>query len=239
MTRLPRLPVRTVIRVAVDFGLPIAAYYGLRLAGAGVYPSLIAGSLLSAASALVSLVRERRLDGMATYMLVMMLGSVGVSLLYGGTRFLLAKGALLTGVTGVWFIASIWGARPLAYLFSRPVAEGRFGWPDSWEELWAASPRFRRMWRVSSVMFGVGTLLDAALRVLMAYTLPPDAVPVLGTVLYAATTVVLIAVNNVYYFTCGLWDRSSALYEGLTGPIENRLLFSRRTGQQSRPAVHR
>jgi len=81
--------VRTVIRVAVDFGLPIAAYYGLRLAGAGVYPSLIVGSLLSAASALVSLVRDRRLDGMATFMLVMMLGSVGVSLLYGGTRFLL------------------------------------------------------------------------------------------------------------------------------------------------------
>jgi hypothetical protein len=119
------------------------------------------------------------------------------------------------------------------------VAEGRFGWPDSWEELWAASPRFRRMWRVSSVMFGIGTLLDAALRVLMAYTLPPDAVPLLGTVLYAATSVVLIAVNNVYYFTCGLWDRSSALYGGLTGPIENRLLFSRRTGQQGRPAVHR
>jgi hypothetical protein len=187
----------------------------------------------------VSLLRDRRLDGMATYMLVMMLGSVGVSLLYGGTRFLLAKGALLTGVTGVWFIASVWGALPLAYLFSRPVAEGRFGWPDSWEDLWAASPRFRRMWRVSSVMFGIGTLLDAALRVMMAYTLPPDAVPVLGTVLYAATSVVLIAVNNVYYFRCGLWDRSSALYEGLTRPIENRLLFSRRTGQQGRPAVHR
>ena len=67
LPRLPRLRTRTIVRVAVDVGLPIAAYYGLRLAGAGVYPFLIAGSLLSAASALVSLVPDRRLDGMATY----------------------------------------------------------------------------------------------------------------------------------------------------------------------------
>ena len=124
LPRLPRLRTRTIVRVAVDVGLPIAAYYGLRLAGAGVYPFLIAGSLLSAASALVSLVPDRRLDGMATYMLVMMLGSMGMSLLHGGTRFLLAEGR------------------------------------------------------------------------------PSD-------------------------------------YQGLTGTIENRLLFSRRTGQQRRPAVHR
>jgi hypothetical protein len=239
MTARPRIRLRTVIRVAVDFGLPIVVYYALRLCGVGVYMSLIAGSLFSATSAAVSLVRDRRIDGLATYMTVMMVGSVGVSLLYGGTRFLLARGALLTGVTGIWFIASIWSARPLAYLFSRPLIEGRFGWPQSWEELWERSPRWRRMWRVSSVTFGVGTFLDAALRVLMAYTLPPDAVPILGQVLYAATTVVLIIVTNVYYFSSGVYDRSSPLYEGLTGTIENRLSCSRGAGQQRRPAAHR
>ena len=55
------------------------------------------------------------------------------------------------------------------------------------------------MWRVSSVLWGVGTLADAALRVVMAYTLPVDVVPALGTALYSATAFVLIVVNNVYY----------------------------------------
>jgi intracellular septation protein A len=215
MSAMPRIPLRTVIRVAIDFGLPLAAYYGLRMAGAGVYVSLIAGSLLSATSAAVSLVRDRRLDGLAAYMTVMMLGSVGVSFLFGGTRFLLAKGALLTGVTGVWFIASAWSSRPpLAYLFSRPLLEGRFHWPDRWDELWERLPRWRRMWRISSVLFGIGSLLDAAFRVWMAYTLSPDKVPALSTALYIATSVVLIVINSVYYIVSGVYFPRSALYGG-------------------------
>ena len=213
MTAIPRIPLRTVVRVTADFGLPLVAYYGLRMAGFGVYVSLIAGSLLSATSAAVTLVRDRKLDGLAAYMTVMLLGSVGVSLLFGGTRFLLAKGALLTGVTGVWFIASAWSPRPpLAYLFSRPLIEGWWHWPEDWDELWERLPRWRRMWRVSSVLFGIGSLLDATLRVWMAYTLSPDKVPVLSTGLYAATSIVLIAVNNVYYIVSGVFDRRSALY---------------------------
>ena len=134
--------------------------------------------------------RTRHLDGMATYATTMMVGSVGVSLWAGSPQFLMAKGALLTGVTGVWFIASLWAERPLAYLFSRPLLEGRFHWPARWDELWERSPRFRRIWQVSSVLFGIGTLLDAAVRVVMAYTLPPDSVPALNTALYVVTTAV-------------------------------------------------
>ena len=209
---------RFAIRVLVDFGLPVAAYYVLRALGAEVYLSLLVGTLISVSSGLVSLVRTRRLDGMSAYMTAMMLGSVGVALLTGSTRFLLAKEALLTGVTGAWFIASLWSRRPLAYLFSRPLIEGRFRWPSNWDELWERAPRFRRMWRVSSVLFGIGTLLDAAARVVMAYTLPPDMVPALGTLLYAATTVVLLVVVNVLYIASGVYDPDSLLYQSEPSP---------------------
>jgi intracellular septation protein A len=215
MTALPRPRLATVIRVAADFVLPLVVYYGLRRAGVGVYVALIAGSLLSASSAAVSLVRTRQLDGLAAYMTTMMLGSVGVSLLFGSTRFLLAKGALLTGVTGIWFIASAWTRRPLAYHLTRPLLEGRFRWPPAWDELWERAPLFRRMWRVSSVLFGIGSLLDATLRVVMAYTLPPDRVPILSTGLYAATSLILIVVTNVYYILCGVQNPSSAMYRDI------------------------
>jgi len=39
--------VRFAIRVLVDFGLPVAAYYVLRTFGAGVYVSLLVGTLAS------------------------------------------------------------------------------------------------------------------------------------------------------------------------------------------------
>ena len=206
---------RVTLRLAVDFGLPLAIFYGLRAEGVETYEALVAGAVVSAAVAAVPLVRNRHLDGMAAYMAIMMLGSVGISLLAGSTQFLLAREAVMTGVTGVWFIASVWARRPLVYLFSKPLLEGRLRWPSSWDQLWERSPRFRHMWRVSSVLWGIGSLADAALRVVMAYTLPADVVPALGTALYAGTSAVLIVITTVYYIASGVYDPDSPLYRQL------------------------
>ncbi len=163
----PHGPSRVVARMAVEFGLPVAVYYGLRAGNLDIFLALLIGAVVSAVIAAVPVIRHRRLDGMATYVRAIMVGGVGVSLLAGSTQFLLARGALLTGITGLWFIASLWARRPLAYLFSQPLLEGRFRWPRDWDELGDRSPRFRRMWRVSSLLWGIGTLVDAALRVVM------------------------------------------------------------------------
>ena len=211
-TRGPRRP---VARMAVEFGLPAAVYYALRVAGVGVFSALLCGAVASAVVAVVPVIRHRRPDGLAVYVAAIMTGGVGVSLVAGSTQFLLAREALLTGVTGAWFIAGVRGRQPLAYLFSRPLLEGRFRWPSDWDELWDRSPRFRRMWRTSSLLWGIGTLLDAALRVIMAYTLPPDLVPALSTALYVGTSIVLIAVTTVHYAVVGVYDRGSALYRPL------------------------
>ena len=203
---------RAAVRLVVDFGLPVAIYYAARAAGVPVFAALLVGAVVSSVTAAVPLIRHHRWDGMALYMAVLMLGGVAVSLVAGSTQFLLAREALLTGVTGLWFIASVWSHRPLAYLFSQPLLEGRFRWPQDWDELWDRSPRFRRMWRVSSTLWGIGTLLDAVLRVVMAYTLEADLVPALGTALYAGTSVVLIAITSTYYAVSGIYRPSSALY---------------------------
>lgn len=205
-----------VAGAVVDLVLPLAVYYGLRAAGAGIYLALLGGALASAAGAAVTLATTRRVTGMTGYVLTMMLLSTGVALLVGSPRFLLAREGWITGVTGLWFIASIAAHRPLAYLFSRPLLEGRFRWPSSWDELWDRSPRFRRMWRISSVLWGIGTLADSAVRVAMAYTLPVDLVPALGTALYAGTSAVIIVATNIYYITTGVYDRCSPMY----GPAE-------------------
>jgi len=207
----------TLGRVVAGLLLPLAIYYGLRAADVSVYLALLISALVSAVPTLVGLVRRRRVNGLSAYFTVMVVGSVAVSLVAGSTELLLAKEAVLTGVTGVWFLVSVRRGRPLAYAFSKPLLEGRLRWPNNFERLWATSSRWRRMWRVSSVLFGIGTIADAVLRVVFAYTLPPDAVPALATGLYAATTVLLIASTNIYYLRCGVHNRSSALYEGDLG----------------------
>ena len=214
MTRLPRRWVVPALRVGGGLALPSVTFYLLRLGGVGLYASLVASTLVSAVPALVDLVRGRRPSGLSTYVTAMTLGGLVVTLVPGSTRFLLARESIMTGVTGVWFLASTRGSRPLAYLFTRPLVEGRFRWPDHWDQLWEVSPRFARMWRVSSVLFGVGLLLDAALRVVLAYTVSPDLVPALGLALYVVTLVVLNVVVNVYYLRCGVHDPRSPLRRG-------------------------
>jgi AcrR family transcriptional regulator len=113
-----------------------------------------AGALASAAGAAWSLTRTRRITGMTAYVATMMLLSVGVALLTRSPRFLLAREGWLTAVTGLWFLASFAARRPLPYLFSRPLLEGRLRWPANWELLWDRSPRFHRMWKTSALRGG-------------------------------------------------------------------------------------
>jgi intracellular septation protein A len=204
-----------VIAGRAVFGLlvPLAIYYGLRAADVGIYAAILVSTAASVVPGIVGLVRNGRVNALSAYFTTMLVGSVVIAAPAGSTEFLLAKEAVLTGVTGVWFIASAFTGRPLAYLFSKPLMEGRLHWPADWDGLWATAPRWRRMWRVSSVLYGLGTIADAVLRIVFAYTLPPDVVPALATGLIAVTTVALIVVTNVLYAVSGVFNRASPLYE--------------------------
>lgn len=203
-----------LLKLGVGLLLPTLAFYALRRWGFDVYVSLLVPTLVSAVPGLVSVVRERRVDTLSTYFTAMLLGGLVVSLVGGDERFLLARDAVLTGVTGVWFITSLRGHRPLAYVFTRPLLQNRFRWPDDWDGVWSRSPRFRRMWRVSSVLYGAGLLLDATVRVVLAYGVDPDRVPAIGLGVSVLTVVVLAVVTNAYYVRCRVHDPRSPLRRG-------------------------
>ncbi len=149
-----------------------------------------------------------RPSGLEAFFTVLLFASFAISLLPGDERFLLAKDALVTAGVGFWFLASLrWSDRPLAYQFAKPMVEGRMGWPGDWEGLWERESWFRRMWRTSSMLWAAGTLLDAVARVVMAYTLPADAVPGLNLAMYVVTLVVLNVITTVVYVRAGALGR--------------------------------
>jgi hypothetical protein len=98
MTR-PRSGIRTLV---VDVGVPFALYYLYRAAGASVFLALLLGAIVPAASTLAGPIRSRTLDRLGIFVVSTMLLGVGVSLISGSPRFLLAKEAWLTTVIGVW-----------------------------------------------------------------------------------------------------------------------------------------
>lgn len=206
--------------VAFDLLAPTALFCVLRWLDYSLYMALLASACVSAISALVSYRRGTGSQSFAPYMLALSLAGFGVALITGSDRFLLAKESVLTAMVGLWFLGSVWTTRPLAYQFTRPLLEGRFGHrmglhgPASWETLWAQEPRFRHIWRVSSAMWAAATLIDAVLRVVMAYTLPVDTVPALQLSMFIVTGLLMQVVTNVYYARAGLWR---VIIEGGTG----------------------
>ncbi|MEU7039999.1 VC0807 family protein [Streptomyces varsoviensis] len=201
---------RLLPQLIVDVGAPIALFYVLRGLGASTFAALLAGAVLPVATAGVYWLRDRRLEGMAAFMAVVMLLGLAVSLISGGTRFMLARDGWVTAAAGLCFLGSIRARRPLAYLGARPLLEGRFrsdGTP--WEALWADEPAFRRIWRISTAIWGIALLADAIARIIISYTLPVDVVPGLGGLLWPVTMVLLQLVNGVYYRAAGLWRMTS------------------------------
>jgi hypothetical protein len=198
----------TVVRPLLGILGSTALYYLMRHFGVSVYAALVVGAVVSLVPACVSMLRGKRPSGLEAFFTVLLFASFVISLLPGDEQFLLAKDALVTGGVGFWFLASLWWAeRPLAYQFARPMVEGRLGWPRDWEGLWAREPWFRRMWRTSSTLWAVGMLLDALARVVMAYTLPADAVPGLNLAMYVATVLVLNVVTTTVYVRAGALGR--------------------------------
>jgi hypothetical protein len=200
----------TALTVLLDLAAPIIVFYGLRWAGTGVFLALIAGAIAPTLSMLLKVTTERRVDGLAVAVLGVLLLSAGVSLIDGSPQFLAAKDCVLTAVWGGWFFISLHGTRPLTFRFSRPLLEGhkvfdyrQRSWTPpsgvSWDQLWQRSPRFRRIWTVTTVLWGVALLIDAAARAAMAYTLPVDSVPGLSGALWIATFV------NICFLRSGVW----------------------------------
>ncbi|WP_146259162.1 VC0807 family protein [Streptomyces tateyamensis] len=197
---------RLLLGVLLDLVVPIALYYGLRAAGVSVFVALLAGAVLPVSTTAVHWLRTRSLAGTAGFVAGIMLLGVAAALVSGSPRFMLAKDGWLSGAAGLWFLISIRAERPLLFHGGRPLLEGRFRSDGtSWDVLWEREPAFRRIWRVSTAIWGVAMLLDAVVRIAMAYTLPVDLVPGLGALLWPVTLVLLQLVNGVYYEVAGLW----------------------------------
>ena len=207
---------RPVCALVLDIVAPIAVYYGIRAAGGSVWLALAAGGIFPAISTIAGLVTRHRVDVAGAVMLTALAVSTAFSLISGSPRALLARDGLVTAGWAGYMYLSVLASRPATYTISRALLEGRRVYDSatrswvrptglSWDELWERSPRFRRIWRTCSVIWGTAILADAVVRVLMATALPVGVVPALSGALWPVTFVLLQVVTNVYFARGGLW----------------------------------
>lgn len=176
---------RLGIQLAVDIVAPLALFYLLRQAGAPVLAASAASGAVPAAYALISLARGRA-DVPALVMLTLFAAGTAVAFLRGDPRIIFAKDGWLTGLLGLWVIVSLRMRRPFMLHLGRTIATVKKGAEaaDVWERRWHDEPQFRHDVRLVSWVIGVVLVLDAVVRVVIAYALPIDAVPLASNVQY-------------------------------------------------------
>ena len=182
----------------INAAAPIAAYQVLTGKGMGIAQALTLSAVFPVIGIAWGLVRTHKPDTIGVVSLAFIIVGVAAGLISGEPRFILVKESLLTGLFGVVCLVSLLMPRPLMFYFGRQFTGG--GDPArtaSFEALWVY-PRFRAVNRRMTLVWGVGYVLEASLRVALSFLMPIPAFLVISPVLATGATVALIAWTLAY-----------------------------------------
>jgi len=152
--------------VIFDVAAPLAAYSLLRSAGLTAVTALLLSGVFPALGVAISAIRNRRLDVFGVLVLAGIVVGTVLGLVSHDARLLLVEGSVPTAIFGVACLGSLWTRHPLMFSLAR-----EFTGPDTAKgremtRLWQYEG-YRRVFRVITAVWGVGFLLEAALRVVI------------------------------------------------------------------------
>lgn len=157
----------SIAKIAVfDIGGPLVLYSLLRSDGFSAVAALILSGIFPAVGVAIGIIQNRRLDVIGVLVLGgIMVGTV-IGLISHNARLFLIEGSVPTGLFGLACLGSLWARRPLMYIFAL-----EFIGPDTAKGLEFASlwqyQEFRHTFRVITTVWGVGYLVEAAVRVVI------------------------------------------------------------------------
>lgn len=178
-----------------DVGAPLIGYYSLRLLGASDWVALLVATLAAGLRLAWVAVRRREVTWFAAVMLAVFGLGLALAFVGGDPRFLLVKDSFGTALVGLVFLASLVAGKPLtlsAFQTWQPRQAAEM------EELYRTIPPVRRTFRVSAVVWGVGLLLEAIVRIPLIYLLPIDVMVGVSTAMMV-TVIVGLSIWNVWY----------------------------------------
>ncbi|MGH3571052.1 MAG: VC0807 family protein [Pseudonocardiaceae bacterium] len=182
----------------LDVGLPLLAYYGLHAVGVGDYRALLAGTVVAGLRVAFVALHNRRLDGFAAFLMAVFAVGLALSFATGDARFMLAKDSVGTAVAGLIFLGTCVVGRPMMFYAAQRLSATTSEKRELWNSLWQTKPAFRRGFRLMSVVWGVGLLVEAAVRIPLIYLLPIQVMVGLSTMLQAAAFSLLMTWNMWY-----------------------------------------
>ncbi|MEU2389836.1 VC0807 family protein [Streptomyces sp. NPDC007369] len=172
------------VTICLNLVAPIITYHQLRDHGWSEFGALLASGAWPVLDSAVHLAWRRKLDEFAIVTLVFMVLTAVVSLVGAhSARALMVKDSCVTGLFGLLCLATLLAPRPLMFYFGRKF--GTDGTPEStawWNGLWQFEG-FRHTLNVMTTVWGVAYLVEAGVRIALAYTLSTDTMVVISPIM--------------------------------------------------------
>jgi hypothetical protein len=176
-----------LVPLVVDLAVPLGSYYVLRAAGCELVTALALSSIAPAARTVFGLVRNRTVNGLAALTVAVNVVSIAISFWSGDPRIMLAKDGAVSSTIGIAILISAFAGRPLMTAGLRPfLIKADAAKAAAFDRLLVSSPRFRRLERMFSLIWGVFLIGECVTRVVCAFTLPVGTMVWLGTVIMLA-----------------------------------------------------
>ncbi|MFC4948377.1 VC0807 family protein [Pseudonocardia sp. GCM10023141] len=154
-----------------DIGLAIVAFNVASSWGASDQVAYLISGIGPLVMIVITWIRARKLSGASIVILVFLLLSSAAAFIGGSdSRLLIVKDSVVTGGFGLACLLSVLLAKPLMFYFGAKFAtDGTREGLDRWYGLWQY-PDFRRSQYLVNAVWGIGFLVEAGLRILVAYT---------------------------------------------------------------------
>jgi len=182
----------------MDVALPVGSYYLFKNGlGTSTLMALGLSSVVPAVRTAWSVVKERRVNGLAALILFVNVVGVLLSFVAGDPRLMLAKDSGISSAIGIGILVSVALGKPMMTAAMKPwIVKGDAVREAAFTRLQSESAGFRRAERVFSLVWGTVLLAECVVRVVGAYTLPVDTMVWLGSVIAVAAMVLGFLVSG-------------------------------------------
>jgi hypothetical protein len=190
--------------------VPLAVYYLVRSHVHGDAPALMIAGAPAAGWVLIEWARKRRMDPIGLIVLFGFVAGIVASVALGGSAFVLkVRDSAFTAMFGVACLISLAWRRPVMFFIGRALSAGND--PDkvrAFDELYEM-PTAPRTFALITLCWGVGLVVEAGLRVVLAVALPT------GLFLAASPVLAGVVFGGLFAFTIWFSKRARRLGERL------------------------
>ncbi len=186
-----------IAEIACNFVLPWAIFV-LSKPHIGELHAIMASSLPPMLWSIGGFLRNRRVDALS----IMVLGGIGLSLIayaFGGSpKLLLLRETFITASIGILFLGSILINKPLIYHFGKALAARQSAEDHAKFVAMKDGVIFQKTMRLMTLVWGLGLVGEALLRVALIINLPTATYLIVGPIVGYAAFGALMLWNFLY-----------------------------------------